>query len=537
VTDHRHTGAAGRRRHQAKVAALTAYRDGALRPNARARLEQHLDGCPVCRRTLVAMDAYERAREEAARAPLHTFAPGLDDRPGSAAEDAAWTRLRAALPPHRASPRAARGARGLWGAAFAGAAAAAVALGLMVGTSDGNRAARSETRPTDEPHAAIPSPAPEPAAPAALSAWVVAGSLDARVGGRALAELDPATTPRVANGTILDVPRGAGFLDLAIGDDGDGIDGWEAGFRVTAGSRAVIDRLAADDIVVRVLRGTVSSQVTPRPAARGYAVVAGPWRLRVLGTVFAVTRRAGGAVDAAVSEGRVAIGRPNGAERVLRAPGRWSSDDATGDEPADGDASTPLPRPWLGLASPDDLTAAAPAPFTLAPAEGLAGWAFGELDAPAVAMRLWSRPERLRDGALAALSRDGRRLALTVSDGGGPIPTPDGLRPRAPVRRMGTLPPEQIRAVVHRGRRQLRRCYDRALRTTGGDFSADVTLRLRIARTGAVARADAQPAPGDESPPAFVACVAARAGDWHFPQPDGGPVDVAVPIHFDAAEN
>jgi anti-sigma factor RsiW len=552
--------------HPPKTAALLAYAEGALSDRGRARVDRHLAACGTCRRTLAAIQTYESLVDEARETPLEVLAPHLDAVDPARTEDA-WRALSRRLPRRRGWSAALLGEHGTlgpgWRWGLSGIGVLFLALAASLGTVDDDRgdptASAGNDGATRVPQAAEKAAADSvaPESPP-LDAWVLAGTSDARVAGRSLptSDDDEAGVPRVRVGDTLEVSAPGGFLDVAVATPGrlPTAPSPATGLRVLGPARVHVDHLDQGGVTLRIAHGTLVAEVAPVPGSHRFRVLAGTWQARVLGTRFEVRRGIGDRpdlVEVVVDEGQVGLSRrpapeSDGAaappaqrgggaaadETILEAPTRWSSS-TPGRRGPTRRASRAVPGPWLGLADGTPLTAGARETFQLEPAPEVDAWLLGTAAAPPAPVRLYARAAHVRALGLALRTKDGRRLELEVGDRGGPIATPSPLTPSGPIRRMGTLPKEEVAEVVRRGRRQLRRCYDRALRVSGTDFSADLRLGLRIARTGEVRRADVRGVGEGEAPPAFRRCVEEAAQAWHFPAPDGGPVDVEVPFRFD----
>lgn len=90
----------------------------------------------------------------------------------------------------------------------------------------------------------------------------------------------------------------------------------------------------------------------------------------------------------------------------------------------------------------------------------------------------------------------------------------------------GELDSEIVRRVIRRHANQIRFCLAKRL-ASDPNASGLLTLRLVIARDGAVAKADATGVH-----PEVGACVSSRAMTWAFPKPKSGVVLVSQPINM-----
>jgi hypothetical protein len=114
----------------------------------------------------------------------------------------------------------------------------------------------------------------------------------------------------------LPAPLGASARPLPAGT----VDLGEARVRVAAGSRAEA-RMTGSGAELALLAGQVDLEVAPQGPGRHFAVVVGPYRFVVLGTVFTLERH-GASVSLSVQEGRVAVER--GARRLAVVTGGQS---------------------------------------------------------------------------------------------------------------------------------------------------------------------------------------------------------------------
>jgi outer membrane biosynthesis protein TonB len=82
----------------------------------------------------------------------------------------------------------------------------------------------------------------------------------------------------------------------------------------------------------------------------------------------------------------------------------------------------------------------------------------------------------------------------------------------------GDIPTARIQAIVAENRRQVRNCYERALKRNN-QLQGNLTLSMKIARDGSV---EATRVGGSLGDPEVFACVRSLASRWHFPNPSGG---------------
>jgi hypothetical protein len=82
----------------------------------------------------------------------------------------------------------------------------------------------------------------------------------------------------------------------------------------------------------------------------------------------------------------------------------------------------------------------------------------------------------------------------------------------------GDIPAARIQAIVAENRRQVRNCYERALKRNN-QLSGTLTLSMKIARDGSVEATRVGGNLGDQE---VFACVRSLASRWRFPNPSGG---------------
>jgi hypothetical protein len=170
------------------------------------------------------------------------------------------------------------------------AAAAATALVLRE---------RPEPAPSD-PVARL-TPPPLARSELVLASGEVTAPGDARVGGRPLAAGDSVST---GNGrACLGIDPG---IDVCLGGD----------------SEVVVDSLRADDIRIRIERGTALAALDKREAGHTFALTAGNIAVKARGTVFAVERQAADRLDVVVMEGAVEVSQSAEPEAIVSAHSR-----------------------------------------------------------------------------------------------------------------------------------------------------------------------------------------------------------------------
>ena len=82
----------------------------------------------------------------------------------------------------------------------------------------------------------------------------------------------------------------------------------------------------------------------------------------------------------------------------------------------------------------------------------------------------------------------------------------------------GEIPAAAASSVIRANRRQVRNCYERALKQNH-TLAGTVSLRLRVGNTGGVTGVHVG---GSLRDPAVFACVRNLANSWSFPAPSGG---------------
>ncbi|MFW6052238.1 MAG: AgmX/PglI C-terminal domain-containing protein, partial [Myxococcota bacterium] len=362
----------------------------------------------------------------------------------------------------------------------------------------------------EAPAAEPPSPAPEPGADAPLEgrATAVAGTVRVTPAGNTAQPLEVGTA----------VPEGA-----TLQADPDA----EAHVRLGAGTGLVfegagrLELARADSGLVRLLlrEGRVSSRVGPDGAPARFEVQAGAVRVRVTGTHFAV-RRQGDAVTVEVTEGAVEVAREGEALRLIRAPGRWSSVEASPEgDPRDPRAPVGLSEsadrwPVLRLHPPGAVRGLEVAGRPFRAAGRLA------LRVPPGAQRVFllrGRDERVPVDL--TVGREG--LSLSEAELSARLPEP-----------VGHLPPGAIQETLRRIQPRLQSCYERAMRRRP-DLHGRYRLEVRVGRSGVVQRARLSAVGDGDTPPAELSqCVIDTLRRRPFPAPRGGPVSFEVPLRF-----
>jgi hypothetical protein len=158
------------------------------------------------------------------------------------------------------------------------------------------------------------------------------------------------------------------------------------------------------------------------------------------------------------------------------------------------------------------LGRAAGADFTLGPEvkEALALWA--DPPAPALAKlpaerRRHGRVDRLR------LAKAPEWTPKTVIVDGEPFPQP-GERPAAAPPAVRSPKPAEFAPIIKKGRPDLQRCYQRALREDPRLGAAHVTVSISVGASGRVTRVALDPPPASGT---LAACLREAVARWPFP--------------------
>jgi hypothetical protein len=528
--------------HPPKIAALIAHREGALSDAGRARIERHLASCPECRRARATIALYD----DTASAIRATAAPALDwekmeralareiASSGPAGPDASAPATGTAEP-RRASTDTEAGApatartistvdRRARGATRTRWAALAIAAVVLLGVWAWPRRVPEELAHDAPIPAAVPELEPS-AAPAPLTASVtlIAGRSTARIAGE---ELPLSVGDALVEGASI-ATAARSELHLSI----DRSTASERGLALGPSSAATLSRMREDAIEIALEGGTIAS-VTPPTGERSarYAVLAAAHRFEAHGTRFEVELEAPtegapigvgseaipGALFLAVTEGSVAVHRPDGTVVIVTAPGTWSSRGAG--------RATPEVREVRGLGEPEGGARLALSHPDVVRWE-IDGQSFD--GAGAVELRV-----RQGEHAIVALDASGRafRTVATVGGNGLTLGTRDIAIEPMRHQRAGYLPPADIEGVVRRGMLRMRACYEHAMRDAP-DLGGSLMMRITIGLEGEVTRAQVV---GGDVPEGLQTCVRGQAERWMFPPPEGGPLTFEVPLSFAA---
>lgn len=481
--------------HRPKTAALLAYAEDVLSAAGRARLERHLDGCEVCRRELAAIELYDRIVDDARGAP----APEVDfDRMEmTLAREAQRISTEMGVVRRRRS----------WVPVAVLAAAAAVLLALWVAWPGGGSRAPVAERPEPSPTEAPEAPAPEPASLHPV-VTLAAGTAERLAGGEpeALApgdELDEGARLRTGEASELHVRLRDG-----------------TGFVARAGTRVALTEAREDAIRLTLEEGELAQHVATLSNGSTYVVLVSGHEVEVRGTEFVVSY-VDGVVAVDLADGVLEVRPPDAEPFELSAPARWRSDGAIVEAGAEDDPIVPRPRELVGAENLTEVTLAD---------ERIVRWAIDGTVIPASDVRL-----RLPDGEhrVEGWDRRNRAFVATFPVRGQPVALePGALRPEGPHLSPGHLDPEEIAPVLQHGRRQLRSCYEAALRR-GSTISGRVRLRVTLDVMGGVRRVQT---PDLEGPGAdeLRQCVTNYVSRWTFPPP-GGPMTFEVPLNLTTA--
>jgi ferric-dicitrate binding protein FerR (iron transport regulator) len=476
------------RPHRPKTAALMALAAGRLTPAGQARLQAHLGHCPACRRELAAIHAYEGLVQDLRATPP---------------PEISWEAMARAVARDAARQRRGR----LRNASVTAVAlAAAATLALLLRTAPFTPPVSNDAT-TDTAHVRTGDAPPE-ARPLNMQLMATVGEV--RVTAPDKARTTATAGHSVAAGsTVRTGPGAQAHLRLATG----------TGVLLWARTALAVEAATTHRVRLRLHGGVISQRVAPDGPPGAYSVTAGPFRLEVVGTRFAV-RHLDDIVEVHVTHGVVQVWRDDALVRVLEGPAEWRSA-ATGPlEPLDTTAPMglePDAEGWPVL----DLPAS---PRVLA--WELAGRELAPGDA-----RITTRvPKGSLD--VAAVLGSGRRVPIEMVIGpeGRALPEAElGALLPDPV---GHLAPERVAETLQQARPELEACYERAMRLQP-DLQGRHILHLRLGQSGIVQEAHLEPAPGAApSPTKLGDCVAQALRKRAFPRPTGGPVTLQVPLSF-----
>lgn len=366
--------------------------------------------------------------------------------------------------------------------------AAAAAVGLVVTIQQESPAPMRTTIP-GEAIAVRDVPAP------ARTATVVAVGGDARSNEEA-----------ITVGSVLEEGDQVDLVDGAVHARLDA----DTGFALHGDARLALAHVREDGVELGLQSGRVSNQVRTGTI---YSITAGDYSVHVRGTLFEVVRDDDD-IAVTVDEGVVEVRRGDEVVALLPAPATWSSAE---DIVARAQGEVPVPRPLEGGL------------LTLPQSDRIVRW---EIDGSTFEA-LGQLSMRVPLGALTLIGFDqeGERHVAEIEM------VPEGLQLeesalQAQRRRpnVGYIPPEAIQAVVQPHVRDLRRCYERTLRTAHPELQGVFSLRVHVRRDGTVRRVNVN-TDGD-SPERFTQCLRVVARRWVFPEPEGGPAFFNLPLNF-----
>lgn len=488
--------------HEPKLAALEALRSDRLSPAGRARIERHLERCETCRKALAAMELYDQA---------------LSDVRASAPPPIAWGKMERALEREARAviARERRWERTRWYALLAAAAAVAVIwagprMAGAPGAAPTVRPLESTTSPVS-PVASVVSVA----APIVATVTLVSGRVVER---RAEVERGLGVGDVLDEGAVIATDTRS-EAHLALGAGGSGMI-------VHSASAAVLAQMREDEIAIELVGGRLSTVVVSAGFERDarFVVLAAEHRLeaRAVRLEVALDPEDARFITLAVAEGEVAVHGPDGSVELVRAPGSWTN------RPPSSSAFSEV-----AVARPHGLgEEAGNWPVLRIEHPDIVEWEVAGVHAEgagALAMRV--EPGEVPVVGFDAQGRAFRTLAIVGSEG--LTIGPSELQPEPPRLREGTYTDEDIREVQRRLRAQepqLERCYARELRlreSVGGRL----VLRLRVGLDGSVL---ATRFVGGEISDTLQRCVQTVADHWTLPPPRGGPVQIDVPLSFQA---
>ncbi len=339
------------------------FTEGAALPPA---LAEHARGCAAC---AALVRDFEAMQDLVARAQAEARA--LPDLP-----PAAWARIRASVEGGAAAPPEARWGR--WGWSLAATVALAVTgWALWVGSPAGRR----QVGPASVRGAAVAGQATSVAgggrAPARLEATVgaPADEVSTRSASEAAAASEDALTVLVAGQFA--PGRGAVIEGATLETASSSATVHAFGRHLVRFAPHSVVRVAAwepDRVELDVQRGSVRCDVERARGAERFVVRAGDAEVRVLGTIFTVTRERG-EVSVTVQRGRVAVAVAGRAAVSVGAGERWARGALW-----TGGAAGPSSVAW-------PLTAGSPAPSPSTRAVTAAGARAGRRSGPRAVAR------------------------------------------------------------------------------------------------------------------------------------------------------
>lgn len=464
--------------HAPKQAALEAFASGLLSPAGRARVERHLARCAPCNELLLQVRAYQSLRADAAAEAL----PELS-----------WDRLSQALDKPLPQPEKPTSSTGrLIALAWPLLAVAATILIAWIGMSGG---------PETTPQVSVkprPSVVPAPGEVALRGqVTLVAGAVFQERGGERI----PVTLGSELDEHSVLVSEPGATLHVVLRD--------QTGFVMGSDSRLHLAELREHGIHLELTLGSVTSHVKKLEDAQRYSVATADYSAHVRGTRFVVEKRDGMRVF--VHEGEVEVTHKGTIVATLLAGQAFESPrsgaNARPNAHAEKPADPPLHTPSLGAAA-----------LQLPAVPSVRAWV---IDGVAVAAH-GGLAMRLPPGAVTLRFEDARGQLRTVDllvDAAGTTLDEVALgKLTTPTEREGHLEPAQIGGAVRAGLDQLRRCYERSLRSSP-NLGGKLTLSMRVAADGHVQRAEVK---GSDLPVELQRCLTQEAQRLRFPRPEGG---------------
>jgi ferric-dicitrate binding protein FerR (iron transport regulator) len=453
-------------------------------------------------------------------APL--FAALAKDIREAPAPDLAWERMEAAVmaeaaAPGRAESPAAIAAKGgapsnisrLRAAGALAAVLAAAAAFFFIARGDTRPPPVTQRRSSETARVVAPERA-------AVVATVQLISGDAWTTARGSVEGPLRVGDQLASGALLRTAPNASVHARFYGG---------TGFVLEANSLAALGReraLASEQLVLDLEDGAITSKVDKLTDTDSlYAINAGDYRFRVLGTHFRVART-GNEASLEVLEGRVEVRKGGALIGVVSAPGAWSSSETKNGAP---DANA-LPLPYgAGPATAESSTVNLPG------RSDITDYEIDGLRVPVGGAGVVARVDRL-PATVSGWAGPNRLFTLLVN-GDLTLPPRGNLIAANADAATGELTPGELSAVVRAGQPRLAQCRDLASRQLGAEIVGTVNLSVRINAVGNVERANLLNAAAYPSP--FRACVLREVREWHFPRPRGGAVDFTAPLTFSVA--
>ncbi len=177
-----------------------------------------------------------------------------------------------------------------------------------------------------------------------MAGAVLAAAIIMVVGGREPADLTVVEVDREVLGTKGPLAAGQRLQAPAVvrvGLGGRAVLETSAGDTLRVGPAARVEVRGEPSVLVDLTSGTVEVEATPRKDADRLTVVAGPWRVIVVGTRFSVERRSDDQIRVEVREGRVRVVGPDHDDQL----GPGEAFDSQPPMPAEPTEQVELPPP------------------------------------------------------------------------------------------------------------------------------------------------------------------------------------------------